>query len=225
MGQKTSPLILRIGIIKNWNSLWFANKNDFPKLIQEDKKIREYVKKKFLQAAISKVVIERLVNQIRVKIFSARPGIIIGRHGADIEKLRQELKDITNKDLVIDIEEIKEPSLEAQLVAENIAFQLEKRIAFRRAMKRSIEQVMSSGGKGIKIVCSGRLGGAEMSRQESYRVGKVPLHTFRADIDYGFTEAVTTYGLIGVKVWIYRGDIILEKNKRNLNPEAVEIKE
>lgn len=225
MGQKVSPLILRIGIIKQWQSLWYANKKEFPNLIQEDQKIRKFIKKKFLQAAVSKIVIERLVNQIRIKIFSARPGIIIGRHGADIEKLREDLKDITNKDLVIDIEEIKQPSLEAQLVAENIAFQLEKRIAFRRAMKRAIEQTMSSGGKGIKIVCSGRLGGAEMSRQESYRVGKVPLHTFRADIDYGFTEAVTTYGLIGVKVWIYRGDIIAEKHKARQRLETAEISE
>lgn len=216
MGQKVSPLILRIGIIKTWHSLWFANKKAFPDFIQEDLKIRKFIKKKFLQAAIAKIVIERLMNQIRVKIFSARPGIIIGRHGADIDKLREDLKDITSKDLVIDIEEVKNSSLEAQLVAENIAFQLEKRIAFRRAMKRAIEQVMSAGGKGIKIVCSGRLGGAEMSRQESYRVGKVPLQTLRADIDYGFAEAVTTYGLIGVKVWLYKGDIILEK-KRNTN--------
>jgi SSU ribosomal protein S3P len=213
VGQKVSPIIMRIGIIKNWHSLWFADKGKFPDFIQEDIKIRKFIKKKFIQAAVSKIVIERLVNQIRVKIFSARPGIIIGRHGADIEKLREDLRGITNKDLVIDIEEIKEPSLEAQLVAENIAFQLEKRIAFRRAMKRSIEQVMSGGGKGIKIVCSGRLGGAEMSRRESYRVGKVPLHTLRADIDYGFAEAVTTYGLIGVKVWLYRGDIIIEKRR------------
>ncbi|MDP2938811.1 MAG: 30S ribosomal protein S3 [Candidatus Omnitrophota bacterium] len=211
MGQKVSPLILRIGIIKNWHSLWYGHKKDFADFIQEDLKIRNFIKKKFLQAAISKIVIERLVNQIRVKIFSARPGLIIGRHGADIERLREDLRNITNKELVIDIEEVKEPSLEAQLVAENITFQLEKRIAFRRAMKRAIEQTMSGGGKGIKIVCSGRLGGAEMSRQESYRVGKVPLHTFRADIDYGFAEALTTYGLIGVKVWIYRGDIISEK--------------
>ncbi len=220
MGQKVSPLILRIGIIKTWHSLWFADKAKFPDFIQEDLKIRKFIKKKFIQAAVSKIVIERLVNQIRVKIFTARPGIIIGRHGADIEKLREDLRDITSKDLVIDIEEIKAPSLESQLVAENIAFQLEKRIAFRRAMKRSIEQVMSAGGKGIKIVCSGRLGGAEMSRQESYRVGKVPLHTLRADIDYGFAEAVTTYGLIGVKVYIYRGDIIVEKKKNILKPQT-----
>ena len=224
MGQKVSPLIMRIGIIKNWHSLWFADKNKFADFIQEDLKIRKFIKKKFVQAAVSKIVIERLVNQIRVKIFSARPGIIIGRHGADIEKLREDLRGITNKDLVIDIEEIKQPLLEAQLVAENIAFQLEKRIAFRRAMKRAIEQVMSGGGKGIKIVCSGRLGGAEMSRQESYRVGKVPLHTLRADIDYGFAEAVTTYGLIGVKVWLYRGDIILEKKKVPV-ARTIEVKE
>jgi small subunit ribosomal protein S3 len=225
VGHKVHPLIQRIGFIKQWQSLWFANKNEFSDFIQEDIKIRKFIKKKFIQAAVSKIVIERLVNQIRVKIATARPGIIIGRHGADIDKLREDLKDITNKDLVIDIEEIKEPSLEAQLVAENIAFQLEKRIAFRRAMKRAIEQVMSGGGKGIKIVCSGRLGGAEMSRQESYRVGKVPLHTLRADIDYGFAEAVTTYGLIGVKVWLYRGDIIIEKRKNISQAQPVEVKE
>jgi small subunit ribosomal protein S3 len=218
VGQKVSPLILRIGFIKNWQSSWFSSKKDFPGFIQEDYKIRNYIKAKFVQAAIARISIDRLINQIRIRIASARPGLIIGRHGADIERLREDLKNITNRELAVDIEEIKNPALEAQLVGENIAYQLIKRVAFRRAVKRAIEQSMTAGAKGIKVVCSGRLGGAEMSRQESYKQGKLPLSTFRADIDYGFAEAQTTYGKIGVKVWIYKGDIILEKKRQ---PSAV----
>ncbi len=212
MGQKCSPLVLRLGYIKNWRSLWFADKKDFARNIQEDFKIRNYIKKKFLQAAVSRIEIERLANQIRVRICSARPGVIIGRRGADIDKLRTELLKITTKenpeDIKVDIKEIKNPSIDAQLVAQNVCFQLEKRVAFRRAMKRSIDQAMQSGAKGIKISCSGRLGGAEMSRREKYAMGKLPLHTFRADIDYGFAEALTTYGILGVKCWIYKGDVM-----------------
>jgi len=214
VGQKVNPLILRIGFIKTWQSNWFASKKDFANYIQEDLKIRQYIKSKFAQAAIARIMIDRLANQLRVRIASARPGIIIGRHGADIDRLREDLKNITDRELAIDIEEIKNPAVEAQLVAENIAYQLVKRIAFRRAIKRAIEQTMTAGAKGIKVVCSGRLGGAEMSRQESYKQGKLPLSTFRADIDYGFAEAQTTYGKIGVKTWIYKGDVILEKKKQ-----------
>ena len=213
MGHKVHPLIFRIGFIKNWQSLWYAPKKEFAQNLLEDVMIRRFIRKKFTQAAVAQVIIERLSNVIRVRIRSARPGIIIGRHGADIERLKQDLAGITHKELRIDIEEVKNPALESQLVADNIAFQLLKRIAFRRAMKRAIEQTMQSGAKGIKITCSGRLGGAEMCRQETYKQGKVPLQTLRADIDYGFTEAFTTYGIIGVKVWIYKGDVLPERKK------------
>lgn len=221
MGQKVSPLLLRIGYIKNWSSKWIASKKDYAKNILEDVKIRKFIKKKYLQAAISKIIIERYSDRVSIKIHTARPGIVIGRHGADIEKLRADLSNIAKREISIEIEEITEPFKEAQLVAENIAFQLEKRVAFRRAMKRAIEQSMNAGAQGIKIICKGRLGGAEMSRQESYKRGKVPLQTLRADIDYGFTEAVTTYGLIGVKAWIYRGDIIPEKKTKTTQTQDV----
>jgi len=214
MGQKVHPLIQRIGFIKNWNALWFAEKKEFADYLQQDVRIRSHIKKRFSTASISKVVIERLTNRIRIKIFSARPGVIIGRHGQDIERLKQELQDIAKQELSIDIVEITNPALEAQIVAANIAFQLEKRIAFRRAMKRAIEQSINAGAGGIKISCAGRLGGAEMSRRETYKQGKVPLQTLRADIDYGFTEALTTCGLIGIKVWIYRGEILPEVKQR-----------
>ncbi|MDD4910240.1 MAG: 30S ribosomal protein S3 [Candidatus Omnitrophica bacterium] len=208
MGQKVHPFLLRIGIIKNWHSRWYAPRQNFAKFILEDEKIRKFIKDKFKQAAVSHIIIERLTEKIRVRIHSARPGIIIGRHGADIERLRQDLSGMVGRELLIDIEEVKNPAVNAQLVAENVALQLEKRIAFRRAMKRAIEQAMNSGAKGIKIATSGRLGGAEMSRRETYRQGKIPLQTLRADIDYGFAEARTTYGAIGVKAWVYMGDII-----------------
>jgi len=210
VGQKVSPLVLRIGYIENWRSLWFADNKQFAQYILEDYKIRQFIKKRFVQAAVSKVVIERLGDKIRVIIHTARPGVIIGRRGADIDKLRAELGEITSKEIVIDPQEIKNPSIDAQLIAQNIALQLEKRIAFRRAMKRAIDQAMSSGIKGIKIKCSGRLNGAELARSESYRVGKLPLQTFRAQIEYGFAEALTTYGLLGVKVWTNKGEVIKE---------------
>jgi small subunit ribosomal protein S3 len=196
MGHKVSPLLLRIGFIRQWHSRWFAKPKDFPLFIQQDFKIRKFIKSKFKQAAISKIVIERLAERIKVRIFSARPGIIIGRHGSD------------KNELSIDIHEINNPAWDAQLVAENIALQQEKRIAFRRAVKRAMEQSIASGVKGIRVSCSGRLNGAEMGRRETYKTGSVPLQTLRADIDYGFAEALTTYGLIGVKVWIYKGDIL-----------------
>lgn len=207
MGQKVHPLILRIGINKNWNSIWFAKK-EYADFIRQDYEIRKYIRSKYKHAAVARILIERVAGKVKIKIYSARPGIIIGRHGADIERLREEINNIVKCEVVIDIEEIKEPALEAQLVADNIAMQLEKRVAFRRAVKRAMEQTMSAGAKGIKVSCAGRLNGAEMSRTETYRQGKIPLATLRADIDYALSEALTTYGLIGVKVWIYKGDIL-----------------
>lgn len=223
MGHKVHPLIQRIGFIKDWNSKWYASKKDFAKNIRDDLKIRQFIKERFPQAAIARIVIERLTERVIIKIHTARPGIIIGRHGADIDRLRQDLDKIVNKEMNIEIKEVTAPFAEAQLVAENIAFQLVKRIAFRRAMKRAIEQSMNAGVGGIKVSCAGRLGGAEMSRREGYKRGKVPLQTFRADIDYGFTEARTTYGIIGVKVWIYRGDVMpKKKEKPKINPELAQ---
>lgn len=213
MGQKVSPVILRIGYIDNWRSLWYADKQDFSKNIIEDQKIRNFIRKRFVQAAISKVTIERLADKIKVIIHTARPGVIIGRRGADIDRLRDDLSKISSKEIAIDPREIKNPSIEAQLIAQNVAFQLQKRIAFRRAMKRAIDNAMNSGAKGIKIRCAGRLNGVEMARKETYKKGKLPLHTFRAKIEYGFAEAHTTYGVLGVKVWVYKGDIIKEINR------------
>ena len=221
MGHKVSPLLLRIGIVKNWNSIWFAKPKDYSIFLEEDNKIRRYIKQNFKQAAISKIVIERLAEKVRVRIYTARPGIIIGRHRADIEKISSKIKEITNnKEVVIDIEEIKEPATDAQLVAENIALQLEKRVAFRRAMKRAMEQAKNAGIKGIKISCAGRLAGAEIARTEKYKFGKIPLQTLRANIDYGFAEALTTYGLIGVKTWLYKGDVLLEKPQEGQQSES-----
>ncbi|MEW6171130.1 MAG: 30S ribosomal protein S3 [Candidatus Omnitrophota bacterium] len=214
MGQKVNPLILRIGFIKNWNSIWFAKKKDYAKFIEEDFKIRKFIKARFKQAAVAKIVIERVSDRVKIKIHSARPGIIIGRHGQDIERLREDLNSLVKREISIDIEEVTEPFLEASLIAENIAFQLEKRVAFRRAMKRAMEQAMSSGAKGIKISCGGRLGGAEIARTENARQGKVPLQTLRADIDFHIAEALTTFGLIGVKVWLYRGDVMPQVDKK-----------
>lgn len=223
MGQKVHPLALRLGYTKNWRSLWFAERRDYARNVQEDYKIRKYIKEKFVQAAVSMIVIERLADQIKVRIHTARPGVIIGRRGADIDRLRAELKDITKKDMdkiIVDIQEIKNPNVDAQLVSQSVAFQLEKRVAFRRAMKRAIETARQNGAKGIKIRCAGRLGGAEMARTEKYHEGKVPLQTLRADIDYGFSEAVTTYGLLGVKVWIYKGDVIKDHEEIEAQAQA-----
>ncbi len=217
MGQKVSPLVLRVGYIENWRSLWFAERREYSQNIVEDYKIRKFIKKRFEQAAISKVVIERLAEKIKIIIHTARPGVIIGRRGADIDKLKSELSKLSTKEISIDPREIKNPSMDAQLVAQSIAFQLQKRVAFRRAMKRAIDQALSSGAKGIKMKCSGRLNGAEMARSESYKVGKLPLQTLRAEIDYGFAEALTTYGIIGIKVWIYKGDVIKEIKRKEAN--------
>ncbi|MBU4343579.1 MAG: 30S ribosomal protein S3 [Candidatus Omnitrophica bacterium] len=214
MGQKVHPYSFRLGYIRDWRSRWFARKKEFGSLLIEDSKIRSYIKKSLAQAAIEAIEIERASNRVRVIIRSGRPGVIIGRKGAEIDRLRDELRTIVDKELQIDIKEIKQPTLSAQLVAENIAFQLEKRIAFRRAMRRAVQQTMTAGAGGIKIRCGGRLDGAEIARRESYKVGKVPLQTIKADVDYGFTEAHTQAGLIGVKVWIYKGDIIVGKEKK-----------
>jgi small subunit ribosomal protein S3 len=217
MGQKVHPIGLRLGFIRTWSSRWYANKRDFSRFLHEDLKIRKHVFKTFLQAAIALVEVERASDKIRVNIHTARPGVIIGRKGADIDRLREELQKMTgNKEVHINIKEVKNPSANAQLVSDNIALQLEKRIAFRRAMKKAIQQAFDSGAKGIKIQTKGRLAGSEIARGEGYLEGSVPLHTLRADIDYGFSEAMTTYGKIGVKVLIYKGEII---DRDSLRPE------
>lgn len=217
MGQKVNPIGFRIGINKTWSSNWISkNKKEFAGLLHEDFKIRSFIKKNLLQAGVSKVEIERASEKLRVIIHTARPGVIIGRKGADIDRLREDLQGMTAKEIYIDIKEVKNPSANAQLVAENIAFQLERRVVFRRAMKKAVANAIQAGAGGIKVICSGRLGGAEMSRQESYKTGKVPLHTLRADIDYGAAQALTTYGYIGVKTWIYKGDILpVKETKKN----------
>ncbi|MBM7853832.1 small subunit ribosomal protein S3 [Desulfohalotomaculum tongense] len=213
MGQKVNPKGLRVGIIKDWDSKWFANKRDFSALLIEDVKIREYIKKKLYPAGISRIQIERAANRIKITIFTAKPGIVIGRGGAEVEALRQKLEKMTGKKVNVNIQEIKTPEIDAQLVAENVAAQLERRIAFRRAMKQVVNRAMKMGAKGIKVAVSGRLGGAEIARTEWTSEGKVPLHTLRADIDYGFAEADTTYGKIGVKVWIYKGEVLPQRAK------------
>lgn len=211
MGQKVHPYAQRLGFIRTWQSKWFARPKDYARFIEEDYNIRKFIKKRFKQAAIARIIIERLTERTKIRIFTARPGIIIGRHGADIERLREDLNSMIKKEVSIDIEEVKMPALDAQLVAENAVMQIEKRVAFRRTLKRAIEQSMSAGAKGIKMSCSGRLDGAEMCRTETYKLGKIPLQTLRADIDYGFAEALTTYGLIGIKVWIYKGEILTKQ--------------
>ena len=213
MGQKVHPHGLRVGIIKDWDSKWFANKADFGNNLVEDNKIRTYLKKRLFLAGIAKLEIERKVNKVFITIHTAKPGIVIGRGGSEIEKLRKDMIAMIGKDVAINIVEVKSPDLNAQLVAENIAAQLEKRISFRRAMKSVMGRAMKLGAKGIKTSVSGRLGGAEIARSEHYHEGTIPLQTLRADIDYGFYEANTTYGKIGVKVWIYKGEILPESKK------------
>ncbi|MBW2195021.1 MAG: 30S ribosomal protein S3 [Deltaproteobacteria bacterium] len=210
MGQKVNPIGFRLGGIKSWDSRWFASK-DYASFIVADYKIREFLKKKLYHAGISKIEIERWAKKIRLRIYAARPGIVIGKKGAEIEVLKKELEKKVSQEVAIDIQEVRKPEVDAQLVAENVGLQIVRRIAFRRAMKRSVSSAMRFGAKGIKICCSGRLGGAEMARTEWYKEGRIPLHTLRADIDYGFSEARTTYGAIGVKVWIFNGEI-LEKD-------------
>jgi len=208
MGQKVNPHGLRVGIIKDWDTKWYSADKSFGDLLVEDVKIRKYVKKKLYISGISRIEIERAANKIKINISTAKPGLVIGKGGAGIEELRKELEAMTNKSVLLNISEIKNPELEAQLVAENIASQLEKRISFRRAMKQAMSRTMKLGAKGIKTACAGRLGGAEIARTEHYHEGTIPLQTLRADIDYGFAEADTTYGKIGVKVWIYKGEVL-----------------
>ena len=208
MGQKVNPHGLRVGVIKDWNSKWYADKKEFADNLVEDDKIRKYLKKKLYAAGISNIEIERTSDRIRVTIYTAKPGMIIGKGGAEIEKLKGEVQKLTAKKLFIDIKEVKRPDRDAQLVAENIAQQLEKRVSFRRAMKQALQHSMKAGAKGIKTMVSGRLGGADIARTESYSEGTTPLQTLRADIDYGFAEATTTYGRLGVKVWIYNGEVL-----------------
>ena len=210
MGQKVNPHGLRVGVIKDWDSKWYAEA-DFADCLVEDYQIRKFLKKKLYSAGVSKIEIERTSDRVKIIISTAKPGMIIGKGGAEIEKVRAELQKMTTKKVVVDIKEVKRPDREAQLVAENIAQQIEKRISFRRAMKSCMGRAMKSGAKGIKVTCSGRLGGADMARTETYSDGTIPLHTLRADIDYGFAEADTTYGKTGVKVWIYRGEILPTK--------------
>ncbi len=207
MGQKVNPIGLRLNITRTWESIWFADK-DYAKNLLEDQKIRTYLKKRLYHAGISKINVERTGEKVKVKLHTARPGIVIGKKGVEIEALKDELDKVTTRECVIDIQEVRRPEADAQLVAENVAMQLERRVAFRRAMKKSVNTALRFGVKGIKISCSGRLGGAEMARREWYREGRVPLHTLRADIDYGVAEAKTTYGIIGVKVWIFKGEIL-----------------
>jgi small subunit ribosomal protein S3 len=207
LGQKINPICFRLGVIKTWDSKWYAEA-DYAKLLHEDIKIRAFLKKRLFSSGVSKIEIERAANKTKINIFTARPGLIIGKKGSEVETIKKELANLTSKEVFININEVRKPELDAQLVAENVALQLERRIAFRRAMKKSVTSALKFGAKGIRITCSGRLGGAEMSRTEWYREGRVPLHTLRADIDYGFAEAKTTYGLIGIKVLIFKGEVL-----------------
>lgn len=206
MGQKVHPIGFRLGINRTWESRWYAD-TDYSQKLHADLKLRNFLKKRLYHAGISKIELERAANKVKVNIFAARPGIIIGKKGAEVEVLKKDLAKLTNDECFINIQEVRKPEVDAQLVAENVALQMERRVAFRRAMKRSVQMALKFGAKGIKINCAGRLGGAEMSRIEWYREGRVPLHTLRADIDYGFAEAKTTYGIIGVKVLIFKGEV------------------
>ena len=207
MGQKVHPHGFRLGVTRMWDSRWFSQK-EYGDFLIEDLKLRQFVKKRLAQASVSKMEIERAAGKVKLLIHTARPGIVIGPKGAEIEKLRKDILKVTDKDVYVDVKEIRKPEIDAQLVAENVAQQLERRIAFRRAMKKSVTSALKSGAKGIRIATAGRLGGAEMARREWYREGRVPLHTLRADIDYGFAQATTTYGVIGIKVWIFKGEMI-----------------
>ena len=213
MGQKVNPHGLRVGVIKDWDSKWFAEGENFSDYLVEDYNIRKFLKKKLYAAGVSKIEIERAAGRVKVTVYTAKPGVVIGKGGAEIDKIKSELQKQTSDKLVVDIKEIKRPDRDAQLVAENIAGQLENRVSFRRAMKSCMGRAMKTGIKGIKTSCSGRLGGADMARSESYNEGTIPLQTLRADIDYGFAEADTTYGKVGVKVWIYKGEVLPSKKK------------
>ncbi len=213
MGQKTHPKIFRLGVIDSWDSKWFVS-HDYAKLLHEDIKIKKFLKSRLYHAGISKIEIERAASKAKINIHTARPGIVIGKKGAEIEKLKEEIARLSDREIYLNIHEVRRPDLDAQLVSENVALQLERRVAFRRAMKESVSRAMRMGAEGIKIQCAGRLGGSEIARTEWYREGRVPLHTLRADISYGFAEARTTYGIIGVKVWIFRGEILTEKEEQ-----------
>jgi small subunit ribosomal protein S3 len=218
MGQKIHPTGFRLAVTKNWSSRWYANSKDFPGMLQEDVKVREYLKRKLAHASVGRVLIERPAKNARVTVYSARPGVVIGKKGEDIEQLRTDLQRIMGVPVHVSIEEIRKPEIDAQLIADSIAQQLEKRIMFRRAMKRAMQNAMRLGAQGIKVMSAGRLNGAEIARSEWYREGRVPLHTLRADIDYATSEALTTYGIIGIKVWVYKGDLL----DRNAQPVAEE---
>ena len=207
MGQKVNPIGLRLGIVKTWESKWYAGKN-YAEYILEDYKIRKFVKEKLFHAGISRIEIERSSKRVRLRVYTSRPGIVIGKKGTEIALLKTELEKMVSHEVLIDIQEVRKPEIDAQLVAENVALQIERRVAFRRAMKRGVSSAMRFGAKGVKIICAGRLGGAEMARTEWYKEGRVPLHTLRADIDYGFTKAQTTYGVVGIKVFIFNGEIL-----------------
>jgi small subunit ribosomal protein S3 len=207
LGQKVNPIGLRLGIVKTWESRWFGGKN-YAEYILEDYKLRKFIKEKLYHAGVSRIEIERSSKRVRLRIYTSRPGIVIGKKGTEIALLKKSIEKITDREILIDIQEIRKPEIDAQLVAENVALQIERRVAFRRAMKRGVSSAMRFGALGVKIICSGRLGGAEMARTEWYREGRVPLHTLRADIDYGFIDAGTTYGVIGVKVFIFKGEVL-----------------
>ncbi len=213
MGQKVHPISFRLGIIKNWDSRWFAG-DQYSTFVYEDYRIRKFLKKRVYQAGVSKIEIERAASKVRIRMHTARPGIVIGKKGIEIEKTKKDLEKMIKRDVILDIQEVRKAEVDAQLVAENVATQLERRVAFRRAMKKSVTSALRFGAQGIKIACAGRLGGAEMARREWYREGRVPLHTIRADIDYGFAQAYTTYGVIGVKVTIFKGEILPEKKQK-----------
>jgi small subunit ribosomal protein S3 len=210
LGQKVNPIGFRLGIHRDWDSRWFARK-EYKDFVLEDYHIRRYLKKRLSQAGVSKIEVERAASKVRIKIHTARPGLVIGKKGAEIENVKRDLEKRINREIILDIQEVRKPEVDAQLVAENVAMQLVRRISFRRAMKKSVSSALRFGVQGIKIACSGRLGGAEMARKEWYRRGRVPLHTIRADIDYGFAEAFTTYGVVGVKVTLFKGEILPEK--------------
>jgi small subunit ribosomal protein S3 len=218
LGQKVNPIGIRLKITRTWDSKWFATR-EYPKFIHEDHKVRKHVKKRMYHAGISKIELERAANRLRVRIHTARPGIVIGKKGVEIESLKRSLQQLTKGPGLIDITEVRRPELDAQLVAENVAAQLTRRVSFRRAMKRAVGMALKFGAQGIRIACSGRLGGAEMARREWYLQGRVPLHTLRADIDYGFTQGLTTYGVIGVKVWIFKGEVLPDKESEFLSAD------
>jgi len=221
MGQKVHPNGFRLGFNKTWRSRWFADK-DYAKLLHEDLKLRDSLKERFAHAGVSKIEIERAANKLKIDIYTSRPGIIIGRKGTEVDKLKTEIQKRTNREVFINIQEIQKPELDSQLIAESVAMQLEKRVAFRRAMRKAVDSALRLGCKGIKVRFSGRLNGAEIARSEWYLQGQLPLHTLRADIDYGFAEAHTTYGVIGIKAWVYRGEILEQKQRRgafNAEPE------